>query len=153
MWKKSDGPILLFRRWTKISFFKLFYSDVVPCDSSKWHKFYLLVNLLGGLIYIYTKTTGLDILPAVEQGKTTQHTNLTVECKNLSCVIITSPPPPPLHNTCRHLIDLYHFLSLVSFFYSPCTHQTDNIIMSILHTVKTFCASSNKGKEMTKQTR
>lgn len=63
------SPILLLRRWTKISFFKLFYSDVVPCDSSKWHKFYLLVNLLGGLIYIYTKTTGLDILPAVEQGK------------------------------------------------------------------------------------
>lgn len=36
----------------------------------------------------------------------------------------------------------------MGFFFSPCTHQTDNITMSILRTVKTFCASSNKGKEM-----
>lgn len=37
------------------------------------------------------------------------------------------------------------FLSIVGGF-SPCTHQTD-ITVSILRTIKTFCASSNKGKE------
>lgn len=68
------------------------------------------------------------------------HANLTIKCKNLSCVIITSPP-------CITLNSFYMLFYLLCFlFFSPCTHQTDNIIMSI--TVKTFCASSNKGKEM-----
>lgn len=61
---------------------------------------------------------------------------------------MSSSPATTLHNTCRHLIVFISFLSLVFCFFSPCTHQTDNIIMSILRTVKTFCASSNKGKEI-----
>lgn len=55
-----------------------FTVTLYPCDISKWHKFYLLVNLLGGLIYTYTKTTGPHIC---------QENNANLTYKNL-------PPPP-----------------------------------------------------------
>lgn len=54
-------------------------------------------------------------------------------------------PHPPLHNTSRHLIVFYIFLSIHILYISPCTHQTDNIIMSIL---RKQLEPVTQGKEM-----
>lgn len=59
-------------------------------------------------------------------------------------------PHPPLHNTSRHLIVFYIFLSIHILYISPCTHQTDNIIMSIL---RKTTGASNPGKRNERQSK
>lgn len=56
MWKIRPSYLMEVNKY-----FSYFFTVTLQlCDISKWHKSYLLVNLLRGLIYIYTKTTGLD---------------------------------------------------------------------------------------------
>lgn len=83
--------------------------------------------------------------------KTKLHAKSHRKCKNLKlCQLRRRRQPRTPHNTCRHLIVYMSFFKIYCFvfFFSPCTHQTDNITMFFLSTAKTFCATSDeKGKK------